>query len=281
MARRFLIFALLSISMGAQQLQVSLEPLRDSGQAVTGAFEGWFPNADGTFSLLVGYYNRNSKQELDIPIGPENKIEPGPADQGQPTHFLAGRMFGIFTVKVPKDFGAKKLTWTLTVNGMTTVIPLNLKELYQVQPFNDATENQPPYIGFDEKGPFVQGPAGQSTTMTATVGAPLSLPLWVADNASVVPGATAPRTPPVVLTWSRFRGPGPVKFASDKPAAEPATFAAPPKMGFMGKAVTTVTFSEPGDYVLRVVANDWSGDGGRGFQCCWSNAQVKVSVRAK
>jgi len=29
------------------------------------------------------------------------------------------------------------------------------------------------------------------------------------------------------------------------------------------------------------VANDWSGDGGRGFQCCWSNAQVKVSVKAE
>ena len=48
---------------------------------------------------------------------------------------------------------------------------------------------------------------------------------------------------------------------------------------FSGKAMTTATFSEPGEYVLRVVANDWSGDGGRGFQCCWTNAQVKVSVK--
>ena len=44
-------------------------------------------------------------------------------------------------------------------------------------------------------------------------------------------------------------------------------------------AVSTATFSEPGDYVLHVIANDWSGEGGRGFVCCWTNAQVKVQVK--
>ena len=273
--------AILFAAVASAQLQIPLEPMRESGQGVIGAFEGWFPNSDGTFSLLVGYYNRNSKQELDIPIGAANKIEPGMPDQGQPTHFLTGRQWGVFTITVPKDFGAKKLTWTLTANGFTNTIPLNLKELWEVQPFIDATDNQPPFLGFDEAGPFVQGPKGQTKSLTATVGAPLPLTSWVADNASVVPGATAPRTPPVVLGWSKFRGPGDVKFTSEHPAAEPATFKAPPKMGFMGKAEASATFSEPGDYVLRLQANDWSGDGGRGFQCCWSSAFVKVTVRAK
>jgi esterase len=49
---------------------------------------------------------------------------------------------------------------------------------------------------------------------------------------------------------------------------------------FSGPATTSATFSEPGEYVLHVVANDRSGDGGRGFQCCWTNGEVKVSVRA-
>ena len=49
--------------------------------------------------------------------------------------------------------------------------------------------------------------------------------------------------------------------------------------GFAGKATTTATFSEPGEYVLYLVANDWTGKGGRGFQCCWTNAFVKVSVK--
>jgi hypothetical protein len=45
-----------------------------------------------------------------------------------------------------------------------------------------------------------------------------------------------------------------------------------------GKAATTAKFSAPGDYTLRLQANDASGDGGGGFQCCWTNVHVKVSV---
>jgi hypothetical protein len=36
-----------------------LEPPHESGAGITGAFEGWFKNSDGTFSLLLGYFNRN------------------------------------------------------------------------------------------------------------------------------------------------------------------------------------------------------------------------------
>jgi hypothetical protein len=256
------------------------EPLHDSGQSVTAAFEGWFANPDGSFNMLFGYLNRNAKQELDIPIGPENKIEPGPPDQGQPTHFLNGRQWGVFTVTVPKDFGKKKLIWTLTANGATTSIPAHLDPLWEVAPFKDATDNTPPFIGFSDKGPFVPGPRGSSNSVSTTLPNPATLTVFVADDANVNAGATRPRTPAVTLAWSKFRGPGTVTFANDKPAVETAQFAAPPKTTFQGKATTTATFSEPGEYVLRVVANDWSGDGGRGFQCCWSNAQVKVSVKA-
>ena len=94
------IFALAALASAAplagQQLQTG--PQHDSGQSVTAAFEGWFPNPDGTFSILFGYYNRNLKQELDIPIGEGNKIEPGGPDRGQPTHFLTGRDWRVFTV---------------------------------------------------------------------------------------------------------------------------------------------------------------------------------------
>ena len=83
-----------------------VEPLHDSGQDVTPAFEGWFKNADGTFELLFGYNNRNLKQELDIPIGPANRIEPFGPDAGQPTHFAARRGWGVFTVKVPGRLAA-------------------------------------------------------------------------------------------------------------------------------------------------------------------------------
>jgi hypothetical protein len=72
-----------------------------------------------------------------------------------------------------------------------------------------------------------------------------------------------------------FRGLAPVTFSADRPPVEKLER---PGAGFAGKATTSVTFSTPGDYVLRVVANDYSGDGGGGFQCCWTNGQVKVSV---
>jgi hypothetical protein len=266
------------VSAGWAQSSLPFEPYHDTGESITGAFEGWFPNSDGTFSLLVGYYNRNQKQTMEIPIGPNNRIEPGGPDRGQPTNFLPGRQWGVFTVTLPKDFGDKKLTWTLVVNGKTSVIPISLHPQYEVEPFADASGNTPPFISFSETGPFVQGPRGQSREITATVSNPISLPLWVADDAKSV---LAARTmgPPVTVTWTKFRGPGTVTFSNGRPPVEKASFKAPSPAVFSGTATTSASFSEPGEYVLRAVANDWSGDGGRGFQCCWSNAQVKVTVK--
>jgi hypothetical protein len=260
--------------------QLPMEPSHETGQSITGAFEGWFGNPDGSYSLLVGYYNRNTKQELDIPTGPNNRIEPGGPDQGQPTHFLTGRQWGIFTVTVPKDFGTKKLTWTLVVNGKTTVIPISLNLLWEVSPFIEASGNTPPFISFEEGKLGVQGPRGSSTTLTATTSGPLPLTVWVADDVKLPRSATQGlRSIPVTVSWSKFRGPGNVTFANNKPTVEKQESKVTPAPVFSGKATTTATFSEPGEYLLRVVANDASGDGGRGFQCCWSNAQVKVSVR--
>lgn len=256
--------------------QLPMEPLHDSGQSVTGAFEGWFKNSDGSFSLLLGYFNRNLKEEIDIPIGANNKIEPGGPDQGQPTHFLPRRQWGVFTVKVPKDFGTGKLTWTLVAHQKTTVIPMSLDPLWEVSPFSEVgMGNTPPVISFPDGGPSVQGPLGLGPALTATVANPLALTVWVSDDAKTFPGAKPPRIPPVLLSWSKYRGPGTVTFAKDKPQVEKAEGKDP----FDGRATTTATFSEPGDYVLLVVANDWSGEGGRGFQCCWSTAHVKVTVK--
>ena len=207
--------------------QLPFEPAHTFGQSITGAFEGWFPNSDGSFSILVGYYNRNLKQELEIPSGPDNRIEPGGPDQGQPTHFLAGRQWGVFTIRVPKDFGDKKLTWTLTANGKTTTIPLSLNPLWEVEPFREASGNGPPFIGFSETGPWVQGPAGQSKPVSITLPEPADLAVWVADDATVPLAGPRPRTPAVTVSWSKFRGPGTVTFANARPAVEKADFKSP------------------------------------------------------
>ena len=59
-----------------------LGPARERGASITPAFEGWYQNADGSYSLLVGYFNRNTKETLDIPVGPNNRIEPGAGRSG-------------------------------------------------------------------------------------------------------------------------------------------------------------------------------------------------------
>src|SRR5580704_12898577 len=142
------------------QQTIPVGPPHDSGERITAAYEVWFPNPDGSFSMLCGYFNQNFKQEPDVPIGPDNKIEPGGPDQGQPTHFLPRRQWGVFTVTVAKDFGSKKLVWTLVANGKSTEVPGSLNPLWELSPFQDATHNTPPFVGFQEQGPFVQGPRG-------------------------------------------------------------------------------------------------------------------------
>jgi hypothetical protein len=90
-----------------------------SGQVVWPAFEGWEKNEDGSASFVFGYMNENWEEEIDVPIGPGNSIDPGGPDRGQPTHFLPRRNRFIFRVRVPADFGEKEMVWTLTSQGKT------------------------------------------------------------------------------------------------------------------------------------------------------------------
>jgi hypothetical protein len=272
-------FSIVFVALSAFAQQLPLEPRHDAGQNITGVFEGWFPNPDGTSTLLFGYFNRNLKEEVDIPIGPNNRIEPGGPDRGQPTHFTPGRMWGNFTIKVPKDFGTAKLTWTIVANGKPAVIPASLKPDWQLSPFLDAISNTPPILSFesfDRAAPAVQGPRGLIASREAKPGQPLTLTVWAADDDVRSPGARTGRAP-VTITWTTFRGPDAVKFSDPKPEVEKQANA-PPKTTYAAKAITTATFTTPGEYILQVVANDASGDGGAGFQCCWTTAQVKVQV---
>jgi hypothetical protein len=263
--------------------QLPSEPRRQFGAGITGAFEGWFESADGTRSFLVGYLNRNTGQVLDVPVGPDNRIEPGGPDMGQPTHFLTGRRYGMFVVPVPKDFTpAQRLTWTIVANGQATSIPLRLHPDYVVNPFSEiAAGNTPPVLQFVQNGSPIQGPIGSLVTAvsrTANVAAALPLTLWASDDMKYTSNTNAPQRdppPPVKLTWSKFRGPGAVMFDRTSPPVEKIQGGNAP---FTGKSTVTVTFHEPGDYVLHVTANDYSGDGGGGFQCCWTTALVKVAV---
>ena len=272
------------VAVSAQQLPS--EPQRQFGSGITGAFEGWFDNPDGSRTFLVGYLNRNTTQPLDVPIGPNNRIEPGGPDMGQPTHFLPGRQWGVFSVTVPREFTTpdQRLTWTIVANGQTTTIPLRLHPDYSVSPFTDvAVKNTPPVVRLEEQGPGLQGPLSRLTTApvrTASIGSPLVLPVWVTDDARYASGTMAvPRSlpPPVQLTWSKYRGPGMVTFDHDSPPMQTLAGGGV-DVPFRGLATATARFSEPGEYVLHVLANDFSGEGGAGEVCCWTTALVRVAV---
>ena len=245
----------------------------DAGQSVSPSFEGWYPNDDGTFTLSFGYFNRNYEEVLDIPVGPNNRFEPGPADRGQPTHLLSRRQTGVFTVTVPADFGARTLTWSLTAGGETFAVPGHLRPEWRIDALHEVTSgNRPPVLSFEpgsSAGNAGQGPSGVRRSLAARAGEPVTVTLRAGDDGVKKRPSESP--PVLGIAWSKFRGPGAVTFADPNP-----------KIDEDGRTTTKVTFAEPGDYVLRALAWDDSGGQGPvmaiGFQCCWTNAYVDVHV---
>ncbi len=242
------------------------------GQSVSASYEGWYPNPDGTRSLVFGYFNRNYEEDLDLPVGEDNMFEPGPADRGQPTHFFPRRQTGVFAVVVPADFGDQRLTWSLTAHGETIKIPGHLEPGWEITALHEVTSgNTPPVLRFG--GPNAdpgQGPLGVRSELTAAVSAPTPVTVWASDDGVRKSRSTA-RPARFGVVWSKYRGAGTVTFDDATPTIDDS-----------GRAVTTATFSAPGEYVLRVLAWDDSGSQAAvmagGFFCCWTNGYVTVQV---
>ncbi|HLK50386.1 MAG TPA: hypothetical protein VKT49_19735 [Bryobacteraceae bacterium] len=159
------------------------------GQSVSPAYEGWMANPDGSFTLYFGYMNTNWLEEFDIPVGPDNNIEPGGPDQGQPTHFYPRRNPFLFTVRVPKDYGDKELIWTLVTHGRTEKAYASLKTDYQIDNQVISTEvggdggslrdelryNIPPELEVQGEARRT-AKAGEPITLIALAGDPDNLP---------------------------------------------------------------------------------------------------------
>ena len=237
------------------------------GQNVVPYYEGWIPNPDGSFDLVFGYFNRNYEEELVIPVGPDNLVEPDGTDRGQPTYFLPRQNQRMFRLRVPKDFGKKAVTWTLTAHGRTDKVIAELVPAYEINeyiissggnavPFGEVDENRPPTITV---APVPSVQTGVPVTLTARYaddGLPKPRPERVQTAAP--PAATtsptrraqvdksdqpARRGPSV--TWLQYRGPAKAVFADTAPLRVQD-----------GQAVTTVRFSQPGVYQLRATATD-------------------------
>ena len=272
--RSFVVAAICFPFPAALGAQLPLAPTAKSGQSVTPVFEGWYRNPDGTVSISFGYYNRNATEVIEIPIGPDNFVTPGDSNQGQPTRFEARRHWGVFAVKVPANFGDKKVTWTLKLRGETFAIPASLHADWEIDALagEAGSGNTPPSLKLSSGGPEAQGPGGATGgPLSAQVGQPLTLTIWATDDGRTSGSvASAGRgNVPVTLTWFKHQGPGAVTFSTPSPRPEAGN----------GMATTTATFDKPGEYILRVRANDASGVAGAGHaQCCWTNGFVKVTV---
>ena len=239
----------------AQQVPYAGQVRTARGQDVTPAFEGWMPNADGTFSMYFGYMNRNYEEELDIPIGADNNVTLGDngdgVDKGQPTHFYPRRQRMVFSVVVPKDWGLeKKAVWTLTIRGKSNVAKgwlqpewqINKEVIMQETGGGTDLENQAPV--------FLSGSGPQTVTLPNTVtltataqddGRPKARTVRdIEDVSGAAPSGLS-------IRWVHYRGPAGVSFAPGSAA------------GGNQRAVTSTTtasFKVPGVYVLRAIASD-------------------------
>ena len=251
------------------------------GQSVVPVYEGWERNPDGSFNLLFGYFNRNHEEELDLPVGRANFLEPGEPDQGQPTHFYPQRSRFLFSVRVPQHFGDSEVVWTLVSNGRTERAYATLKTDYFIDDIvimNNSGAGGQAGGGnnlFGNMAPALNV-AGEATRRVR-VGEPLTLTATASDD-----GIPAPRAVPLTpllggrccpdaaaglrLSWFVYRGANNVAFNppqfdawenyrdwADSPYAAGWETPSPPPDG---RWIVQATFSSPGTYVLRCLAHD-------------------------
>ena len=255
--------ALLSGGLSLAATAVATAQTYHSGQNLQPVFEGWEQNPDGSFNFVFGYLNRNYEEELGIPIGPNNFLEPGNLDRGQPTYFYPRRQRFVWRVRVPADWGDKELVWTVTAHGETDravgwLVPEQIID-DQVIAMNRAGGGAP---DIENLVPSITLPEGLERTVA--VDATLSLTAVIGDDG--VPAIRPARNsrPPgrrnalgLRLAWIQYRGPGQVIFDPfTAPMADHTPGWTPPPVPANGTIVTTARFSEPGTYVIRATADD-------------------------
>ena len=246
----FAALLLLQPSAGAQNYrQLGIYPV----------FDGWETLEDGSVEFYFGYMNRHPSP-ITIALGPDNAFEPAPTDQNQPTNFLPGRHEHVFTIRKPKGFDGK-LIWTLKSGVGVQKATASKDQLYILEVEEEAPGEhvEPAQISAGN----ASGKAGQPIALTAQVKA-------TAQKERVIEGS-GPRSAALTVAWSLHRGSGTVSFE-----AAPGSTAPAPSTGRGGRAAprpipgvfTTTcafpispacgavraTFSAPGEYVLRAVA---------------------------
>ena len=211
------------------------------GMRVAPVYEGWTRNGDGTIELWFGYLNRNWEQVLNVPVGPDNRIEPDGPDRGQPTVFVPRRRFGraverretmVFSVRVPSDWTSEdEVVWTVRANGKADRAIGLFLPIYELP--GPRGNNTPPRLTVE------------TTEATVVLPGTLALAATVSDD-----GEMERRRATSAMRWVHYRGPGMVTFT---PARTPFPLQPGP---VEVESVTTASFSQPGTFLLRAVAYD-------------------------
>jgi hypothetical protein len=225
----------------------------DTGQNLVPVFEGWQRMPDGNYKFHFGYLNRNYKELLDVPVGPNNKFEPAPVDRVQPTHFYTRRQRFVFTVDVPKDWDKnRRLVWTLTVNGKPEMANGWLQPEWEIDEgviqMNIGGGGAPP----NPPNHYPQVTGG-SKEQTVAVNTPVTLSVQATDDGIPKPRKPRPNatTPPpktgIKVVWQHYRGAGKVQFSVEQ---------SEPVYGAPLSESTQATFDSPGTYVVRALVTD-------------------------
>jgi hypothetical protein len=299
-----------SVALEAQDAEGRwpLQPRSGLDRVIAPFMEGWYENEDGTFSYSFGYFNMND-EAVEIPLGEANLIEPAQFDGGQPTTFLPGRHRGVFAVTVPASMSGNDVWWSIQnpMTGEVTKVPGRTRSNAYMLDWRPRPHGTlPPQVSFGSGGEEGRGPPGIMATQTLTVraGAPLGVSVNTRDISERDRDDARFREPvPLRVVWSKYSGPGEVEYSKhastpDLPPPDSAAVArasarasagfppaAPPGAevlrlpeGF-GTASVMVTFSEPGEYILRAQVDNFSStDSASVDQCCWSNAYVRITV---
>lgn len=260
-----------------------------SGQNVVPVFEGWHRNTDGSFDFVFGYMNRNYEQELDLPIGAENTIEPGTPDQGQPTHFYARRQQFVFKVRVPRDWGKKDLIWTLKVGDKTEKAYASLLPFWELGDFvYQENRGSSAEIGTElEPNEAPKVAVNGAPSVTARPNEPITLAVKVTDDGHPTPRRRpSGSAPPVrrdsdgaVITQTGTAGPGGSGPRRENPLTQAVVRLEPGvNLGVTwviyrgttdgvrfdpqrvavadGQASTKISFTKPGVYTVRAYGDD-------------------------
>ena len=291
-----LLIASISVPLFAQLpshlREYQLADRKASGDLVAPIFNGWTPNEDGSVMMLFGFANRNREEIVDIPLGPNNYIEPAQFDGMQPTHFpvynrdgfIGINERGAFAVTVPADMAGTEVVWTLNHAGYEYSVPGRATTTtYEMSDGERALGSLAPAIRFDIDGAESTTREGiMAAKVAASVGIPVNLSAYVQDrgNRADYPEQSKLLFYPLGTEWILHQGPSIPELesalitGSDR-VEEGLSVGAEDWIHVQSKA----TFWEPGEYIIRLRADNFLAPDTRfDNMCCWSNAYVPVTV---